>query len=82
MYRSHKKPFFSIDGARAVIRCFKLQNRLKTFTKNTMQMFKKFKIWLRAYKIMLIKAENYWWNEHCVKNWGMTWKEIQDMCED
>lgn len=33
-------------------------------------MFKKFKIWLRAYKIMLIKAENYWWNEHCVKNWG------------
>lgn len=47
-----------------------------------MQMFKKFKIWLRAYKIMLIKAENYWWNEHCVKNWGMTWKEIQDMCEE
>lgn len=40
-------------------------------------MFKKFKIWLRAYKIMLIKAENYWWNEHCIKAFGMTSTEIE-----
>lgn len=45
-------------------------------------MFKKFKIWLRAYKIMLIKAENYWWNEHCIKAFGMTSKEVENECNN
>lgn len=47
-----------------------------------MQMFKKFKIWLRAYKIMLIKADNYWWNEHCIKAFGMPSKELENECNN